>query len=111
MGRRGPKKKNAGIGRGGPRKGAGRKSKSEEQKLIEALSPMAKTAQKVLFECLEEREPWAVKMFFDYYYGKPVERQHVVLQELPPMIVQYAGADPTLHINGRSEDSEPNEEG
>ena len=95
---------------GGPRPNSGRKSKADEQKLIEALTPMVPKAHKVLFECIEEREPWAVKMFFDYFYGKPVERQHVVLQELPPIQITY-GTNKPLHIDSGSEDSQSNEEG
>lgn len=56
---------------GGKRKNSGRKSKAEEQALIEKLSPLEDTAHKKLKNALESGEQWAVKMFFEYMYGKP----------------------------------------
>lgn len=64
----------------------GRKSKAEEQKLIEELTPMKADAQRVLFEAIRQGEQWAVKMWFEYYYGKPkqrVEMSAAVTSELP----------------------------
>lgn len=55
----------------GGNKNAGRKSKAEEQKLIEKLSPLENTAHKKLKEAIDEGKEWAVKMFFEYMYGKP----------------------------------------
>lgn len=57
--------------KGGAREGSGRKSKAEEQKLIEKLSPMEATAHEKLKEALELGKDWAIKMFFEYMYGKP----------------------------------------
>ena len=62
---------------GGARKGAGRKSKSEEQKLIENLTPMNAMALASLEKGLEKKEQWAVKLFFEYFYGKPQQRVDV----------------------------------
>lgn len=59
---------------GGPRKGSGRKSKAEEQALAEKLSPMEDSAHAALKTALLEKEPWAVKLFFEYMYGKPLQR-------------------------------------
>ena len=56
---------------GGARKGAGRKPKVEEQKLIEKLSPLQPHAYKALDNALKEEQGWAVKLFFEYMYGKP----------------------------------------
>ena len=56
---------------GGKRDGSGRKPKAEEQKLIERLSPMADLAYTALQSALKEHEPWAVKMWMEYMYGKP----------------------------------------
>lgn len=56
---------------GGARKGAGRKPKADEQALIEKLSPMEKDAYKALKKAIEGSESWAIKMFFEYMYGKP----------------------------------------
>lgn len=63
--------------RGGKREGAGRKPKAEEQKLIEKLSPLEPLAHKALKDNLENQESWAVKMFFEYMYGKPRERKDI----------------------------------
>ena len=66
---------------GGARKGAGRKSKSEEQKLIENLTPMNSMALESLEKGLEKKEQWAVKLFFEYFYGKPQQRVDVTSNE------------------------------
>jgi|TARA_R110001592_G_scaffold61365_1_gene187034 hypothetical protein len=62
---------------GGKRKGAGRKSKSEEQNLIEKLSPLEGQALKVFKDALNDDKQWAVKMYFEYMYGKPIETKIV----------------------------------
>ena len=60
--------------RGGKRLNAGRKSKAEEQSLIEKLSPMEGLAHAKLLEAIEEGKDWAVKMYFEYMYGKPTQK-------------------------------------
>lgn len=55
----------------GGNKNAGRKSKAEELQLIERLSPLEPTAHAKLKEAVEQGKEWAVKLFFDYMYGKP----------------------------------------
>ena len=62
---------------GGKREGAGRKAKAEEQKLIENLTPMNEIALESLKKGLEKKEQWAVKLFFEYFYGKPQQRVDV----------------------------------
>ena len=57
--------------RGGAREGAGRKSKAEEQSLIEKLTPLEPKAFNALTEALNEKKDWAVKLFFNYMYGMP----------------------------------------
>lgn len=57
--------------RGGSRPGAGRKSKDEEQRLIEKLSPLEQTAHNKLKEAINAGKDWAIKMYFEYMYGKP----------------------------------------
>ena len=69
------------INNGGARKGAGRKSKAAEQKLIENLTPMNSMALKSLEIGLEKKEQWAVKLFFEYFYGKPQQRVDVTTNE------------------------------
>ena len=49
----------------------GRKSKAEEQKLIEKLTPLADDGYKALKNALKDEQGWAVKLFFEYMYGKP----------------------------------------
>lgn len=56
---------------GGARPGAGRPSKAEEQALIEKLSPLEDKAHAKLKEAIESGEQWAIKMYFEYMYGKP----------------------------------------
>tara|TARA_R110002073_G_scaffold84016_7_gene200195 strand:+ start:153 stop:425 length:273 start_codon:yes stop_codon:yes gene_type:complete len=55
----------------------GRPSKAEEQKLIENLTPMNPDALKSLEVGLKNKEQWAVKLFFEYFYGKPQQRVDV----------------------------------
>jgi|TARA_R110000824_G_scaffold261146_1_gene449757 hypothetical protein len=61
----------------GGHKSAGRKSKSEEQNLIEKLSPLEGQALKVFKDALNDDKQWAVKMYFEYMYGKPIETKIV----------------------------------
>ena len=56
---------------GGKRQGAGRKPKAEEQRLIEKLTPLQNTAYKALKNALADEQSWAVKLYFEYFYGKP----------------------------------------
>lgn len=59
------RKKNGGHTNGG------RKSKAEEQQLIEKLSPLEPLAFKALTDALKDGRDWAVKLFFQYNYGMP----------------------------------------
>ena len=58
---------------GGHSKG-GRKSKAEEQKLIERLTPLADAGYDALKNALKDGQGWAVKLFFEYMYGKPKQQ-------------------------------------
>lgn len=58
---------------GGARPGSGRKSKAEELKLIEKLSPMEPTAMKALEAGVKKGEFPYLKLFFEYYFGRPTE--------------------------------------
>ena len=66
---------------GGAREGAGRKSKGEEQKLIEKLSPMSEIALDALQKALGKSDPWAIKLYFEYFYGKPQQRVDVTTND------------------------------
>jgi len=57
--------------RGGARDGAGRKSKAEEQSLIEKLTPLEPIAFEALTNALNDGKDWAVKLFFQYNFGMP----------------------------------------
>ena len=66
------------MAHGGKRDNAGRKSKAEEQKLIEKLSPLENTAHKKLKEAIEEGKDWAIKLYFAYMYGQPSQSHELV---------------------------------
>ena len=57
--------------KGGAREGAGRKSKAEEQGLIEKLTPLEPMAFKALTNAINDGKDWAVKLFFQYKFGMP----------------------------------------
>ena len=59
---------------GGARPNSGRKSIAEEQKLVERLGPLQDLAHQKLKAALQLGEQWAVKMYFEYMYGKPTQR-------------------------------------
>lgn len=71
--------------RGGVRKGAGRKPKVEEQKLIEKLTPLEPLAHAALKKGIQENHSWAVKMYFDYMYGKPKETKDITINAEQPL--------------------------
>lgn len=70
----------------GVKQGQGRKSKAEEQQLVEKLSPLEPLAFKALNEALSEGSNWAVKLYFEYMYGKPKEKKEITLLEETPII-------------------------
>jgi len=55
----------------------GRPSKADEQQLIEKLSPLEPKAFKALNNAIEDEQSWAVKMYFEYVYGKPKEKMEL----------------------------------
>ena len=57
----------------GGNKNAGRKPKADEQKLIEKLTPLCDVAYAALKDALDNKQGWAVKLFFEYMYGKPTQ--------------------------------------
>lgn len=61
---------------GGKRTGAGRKPKSDEQKLIESLAPYDEQVIKILIEkCIEEKDLNAIKLFLSYRFGIPKAKE------------------------------------
>lgn len=65
------------MGYGGKRNGAGRKSKAEEQQLIERLSPLEDIAHQKLKAAVKDGEQWAIRLYFEYMYGKPKQSMDV----------------------------------
>lgn len=63
---------------GGARPNAGRKSKAEEVKLIESLTPLAPAALEALKKGIASGEFPFVKLFYEYYAGKPTDKLDVV---------------------------------
>ena len=61
--------------------GAGRKPKADEQKRIEKLTPLNELALDSLKKGLEKKEQWAVKLYFEYFYGRPQQRVDVTTNE------------------------------
>ena len=76
--------------RGGARTGAGRKPKSVEDEVIERLKPYTEHATKALVDAVKEKQGWAVKMFFEYLYGKPkeIKDQQEEVKEIPKLEVK-----------------------
>lgn len=59
------------VNNGGVREGAGRPSKADEQKIVEALSPLEPLFLEAIQKGLSKTEGWAVRIYADYYWGKP----------------------------------------
>jgi len=55
----------------------GRKSKAEEQKLIEKLSPLEPEALNQLEINVKNGERWAIELFFKYNYGMPKQQTDI----------------------------------
>jgi hypothetical protein len=49
----------------------GRPTKADEQKLMERLSPLDDAVFEALKEAINNNEPYAIKLFFQYRYGMP----------------------------------------
>ena len=62
---------------GGKREGAGRKSKDEEQKVVETLSPLDPIAQRELKKAMEAGEKWAIELYYKYRYGMPRQQTDI----------------------------------
>jgi len=58
----------------GGHKNAGRKSKAEEQKLIEKLTPLEQEVLKKFEMNIKAGEKWAIELFFKYMYGLPKQQ-------------------------------------
>lgn len=77
---------------GGHSTNGGRKSKAEEQSLIEKLTPLEETAFKALTNGLNDGKDWAVKLYFQYKFGMPKQvidqkNTHEMAENFPVSIV------------------------
>jgi len=66
-------------------KNAGRKSKSEEVKMIEILTPLEPKAFQALEKGIEEGNFKYVQMFYNYYAGKPKETKDISITSEQPL--------------------------
>ena len=78
-------------GHGGKRPNSGRKSKIDEIKLIERLTPMADDAYKALHEGIKSGSVHFVKLFFEYYVGKPKQmiEAEIKTDELSKTVLEF----------------------
>lgn len=61
----------------GENRGQGRKSKADEIKLIERLSPMADIAFEKLLEGVKSGDFKFIQLYLNYYAGKPKETKDI----------------------------------
>jgi hypothetical protein len=73
--------------RGGKRKGAGRKPKSEELNLIEKLTPLEPLAFEALEAGLKKGDYKYVQLFYNYYAGRPKETKDIHINEDLPIFI------------------------
>ena len=69
----------------GGNKNAGRKSKAEEVKMIERLSPLEPMAFASLKKGVESGNFKFVQLFYHYYAGKPKETKDINLSSEQPL--------------------------
>lgn len=63
---------------------AGRKSKDEEQKIAEILSPLEPLFLECVKRGLEDDQGWAARLYVEYKHGKAKETKDItVFQEQP----------------------------
>ncbi len=71
----------------GGNKNAGRKSKAEEVKLIERLTPLEPLAFAALEKGIKEKDFKYVQLFYHYYAGKPRETKDITVNEDLPLFI------------------------
>jgi hypothetical protein len=78
-------------GWGGKRPGSGRKPKKQQTELLDRMSPYEDKAFKALVAALDNGEAWAVKLFFEYRYGKPTQTNEVNIgRDIDPVKIYFA---------------------
>jgi hypothetical protein len=70
---------------GGKRDKSGRKSKADEFKLLDKLSPMEDLFIQVLHDGLKKGDYKFAQLYANYYYGKPRETQDITLNQDTPL--------------------------
>tara|TARA_R110002012_G_C11609866_1_gene608078 strand:+ start:37 stop:291 length:255 start_codon:yes stop_codon:yes gene_type:complete len=70
---------------GGKRDGSGRKSKADEFKLLDKLSPMEDLFIQVLHNGLKKGDYKFAQLYANYFYGKPRETQDITLNQDTPL--------------------------
>jgi hypothetical protein len=70
---------------GGKREGSGRKSKADELKLIENLTPYQTSAYEKLGELINKGNIKAIELWFKYYHGPPPQIQDITLNQDTPL--------------------------
>ena len=66
---------------------AGRKPKSEEIKLVERLSPLEDSALAALKAGVESGDIRWVKLYLEYYLGRPKETKDITINEDLPLFI------------------------
>lgn len=66
---------------------AGRKPKSDEIKLVERLSPLEDDALAALAEGVKSGDINWVKLYLNYYLGRPKETKDITINEDLPLFV------------------------
>lgn len=81
--------------RGGRRPGSGRKPKAKEEGLINKLKPYEADAHKQLIVSIKRGDAWALKLYFEYMYGKPIQRTDVTTGGQPIQVtpISFYGGD------------------
>lgn len=81
--------------RGGARDNSGRKPKDAEQKLIDALTPYDDEVIHKLVGAAKNGQPWAIKLFMEYRYGKPKQAIDMTSngEQISITPIQFASGD------------------
>lgn len=83
------------MSHGGARKGAGRKPKADEDKLIERLDNIIDQdkALKALSEKVYDGDGRAMELYFKYRYGLPKQKTEITMDN-EPFILKLNGVKP-----------------
>lgn len=80
----------------------GRKTKAagirelEVRKLIRTLKPYDKTVVTKLMEAIDDGEGWAIKLFMEYRFGKPLQEVYIeknVRKQTAKTVIQFVKSE------------------